>query len=78
MEACPQSIYCPNTKIERVQLSDGVGSPLVLQGESFELEAKSLLLATGGKPKIPTYGEEFDSKLRSSDYIQRQQVRSAL
>mmetsp|Transcript_81901 Transcript_81901/g.144948 ORF Transcript_81901/g.144948 Transcript_81901/m.144948 type:complete len:670 (-) Transcript_81901:126-2135(-) len=72
LEEYPQSTYHPNTTVETIQFSDGVGSPLIIRGDSVEMHAKSLLLSTGGKPKMPQFGAAFDDKLRSSDYIQRE------
>ena len=73
------SRWLPNTTVESLQLHDAadVGSPVQISaqtadGAHLSVSARSVLLATGGLPKMPSLSAHLNAKLRSSDYIQRE------
>ena len=72
------SRWFPNTTVDSLQLHDSsAGCPISISaqtadGAQVSVSAKSVLLATGGRPKMPSLSAHLNAKLRSSDYIQRE------
>ena len=72
------SRWFPNTTVDSLQLHDSsAGCPISISaqtadGAQVSVSAKSVLLATGGRPKMPSMSAHLNAKLRSSDYIQRE------
>jgi Ca2+-binding EF-hand superfamily protein len=76
VERSGTSRWYPDTTVDSLQLHGGLGSPVLISalaadGTHISVHCKSVLLATGGRPKLPTFNALLSEKLRSSDYIQR-------